>query len=71
MAYTFVGVPKDDMSDFIGVAPYLTYLNGQGWVGAKQFFIKNGLGSCVFSESNVRLSHGSIVIAQEDVRGYQ
>lgn len=68
MAYTFVGVPKNDMSEFIGVAPYLTYLKGQGWVGAMQFFVNDAIGNCVFSENNVRLSHGSIIIAKEDAR---
>ncbi|KTD17280.1 hypothetical protein [Legionella jordanis] len=68
MAYTFVGVPSNDISEFIGVAPYLTYLKGQGWVGAIQFFKNNDVGYCAFSENNIRLSHGSVVIAKEAVR---
>ncbi|MFW2535201.1 hypothetical protein [Legionella sp. 28fT52] len=68
MAYTFVGVPKNEMSEMIGVAPYLTYLKNQGWVGATQFFVKEGIGICDFSENNVRLSHGAVTIPKEEVR---
>lgn len=68
MAYTFVGVPQNQMSEFIGVAPYLTYIKGQGWVGAIQLFVSENIGNCSFSENNIKLSHGSIVIAKEDVR---
>lgn len=68
MAYTFVGVPQNQGIEIIGVSPYLTYLKGQGWVGATQFFKKEGIGNCAFSENNVRLSHGSVIIAKEDAR---
>lgn len=68
MAYTPTQVPSSVADTYIGAAPYLTYLKDQGWVGAIQFFNNNGVGNCSFSENNVKLSHGSIVIAKEDVR---
>jgi len=68
MAYTFLGVPQNDMSEFLGVAPYLSYINKQGWVGAMQFFNNNEIGNCTFSENNVRLSHGAVIVAKEDAR---
>lgn len=68
IAYTFIGVPKSEISELIGVAPYLSYIKGKGWVGASEFFIKQNIGTCFYSENNIKLSHGSVVIAKEDVR---
>ncbi len=68
MAYTFIGVPKTDMDEFIGVSPYLSYIKGEGWVGAMQYFTNKELGNCFFAENNVKLSHGSVIVAEEDVR---
>lgn len=68
MAYTFVGVPHSEMSEEIGVAPYLTYLKNEGWVGAIQYFVNKDIGNCSFAENNVRLSHGSVVVAKELAR---
>ncbi|HAT2067879.1 TPA: hypothetical protein OO122_001659 [Legionella pneumophila] len=68
MAYTPTQIPSSVADTYIGAAPYLTYLKDQGWVGAIQFFSNKGVGNCSFSENNVKLSHGSIVIAKEDVR---
>ncbi|RUQ85428.1 hypothetical protein [Legionella septentrionalis] len=68
MAYTPTQIPSSVADTYIGAAPYLTYLQDQGWVGAIQFFRNNTIGNCSFSEDNVKLSHGAIVIAQEDVR---
>lgn len=67
LAYTFAGVPTEEISEQIGVSPYLTYIKGQGWVGAVQFFDNKELGICSYSENNIRLSHGSVILAQEDV----
>ena len=68
MAYTFVGVPQSEVSDVIGVSPYLSYLPNQGWIGATEYFSTNTMGNCSFSENNVRLSHGSVVVAKEIAR---
>lgn len=68
MAYNATQVPSSVANTYIGAAPYLTYLKDQGWVGAIQFFNNKSVGNCSFSENNIKLSHGSIVIAKEDVR---
>ena len=72
MAYTFVGVPKkEEMTVNIGVAPYGAYKqvkngdDGDGWDGAGQFFEKNGLGSCAFTEHNRRLAHSGVELIKE------
>lgn len=67
MAYTFIGAPNDLGITILGAAPYLSYLKGQGWVGAVQFFKKEKVGICAFSENNVKLSHGAVILAKEDV----
>ena len=68
MAYTPTEIPSSVANEYIGSAPYLTYLKDQGWVGVIQFFVNKEAGNCSFSENNVTLSHGSIIIAKEDVR---
>lgn len=68
MAYTFIGVPYTEMSKEIGVAPYLTYIKDQGWVGAVQYFVNDKIGNCSFAENNVKLSHGSVIVAKEVAR---
>lgn len=68
MAYIPTQLPSSVVDTYVGAAPYLTYLKDQGWVGVIQFFINNNIGNCAFSENNVKLSRGSIVIAKEDVR---
>jgi len=69
MAYTFVGVPLADMSEYIGIAPagtYVTYRSqNNGWSGAVQFFT-NPVGTCAFTENNLKVSHGAARIAKED-----
>lgn len=67
MAYDFKGVPAHLMTKSLGVAPSVTYVKGQGWIGAMQFFEKEGLGTCSYRENNVKLSHGAINIAEEAV----
>lgn len=68
MAYTFVGVPANNVDTLIGYSPYLNFIKGEGWMGAVEFFKNNQIGICAYSENNVRLGHGSIVIAKEDTR---
>lgn len=67
-AYTPTPVPSSVASEYIGAAPYLTYLKEQGWVGVVQFFKNKDVGNCAFSENNIKLSHGAAIIAKEDVR---
>ncbi|WP_115705393.1 hypothetical protein [Legionella sainthelensi] len=71
LAYTFVGVPPEDMDMSIGFAPYGAYKSvkngdtGNGWDGAVQFFDKNGIGSCAFSEHNRKLSGLGVELIKE------
>jgi len=71
LAYTFVGVPKEEMTTNIGVAPYGAYKSvkngddGDGWDGAVQFFEKNGVGSCAFTEHNRKLAHSGVELIKE------
>ncbi|KTD05805.1 hypothetical protein Lgra_2582 [Legionella gratiana] len=71
LAYTFVGVPPEDMDISIGFAPYGAYKSvkngdgGDGWDGAVQFFDKNGIGSCAFSEHNRKLSGLGVELIKE------
>lgn len=59
------------MDKHIGIAPYGAYKqvkngdDGDGWDGAVQFFEKNGLGSCAFTEHNRKLAHSGIELIKE------
>lgn len=71
LAYTFVGVPPEDVDISIGTAPYGAYKSikngdgGDGWDGAVQFFDKKGIGSCAFSEHNRKLSRLGVELIKE------
>lgn len=71
LAYTFLGVPKEEVSVNIGVAPYGAYKevkNGDdadGWDGAVQFFVKNGIGTCAFTEHNRKLARTGVELIKE------
>lgn len=71
LAYTFVGVPPEDIDMSIGVAPYGAYKSikngdgGDGWDGVVQFFDKKGVGSCAFSEHNRKLSGLGVELIKE------
>jgi hypothetical protein len=66
MAYDFKGVPSHSVTTMLGVAPSVTYITGQGWAGAMQFFEKTGLGNCSYRENNLKFSHGAAIIPEED-----
>lgn len=66
MAYEFKGVPAHAVTTMLGVAPSVTYIKGQGWAGAMQFFEKAGLGNCSYRENNLKFSHGAAIIPEED-----
>lgn len=68
MGYTFNAVPQAQMSTLLGVSPYLNYIDNQGWVGAAEYFENKSIGVCEYKENNTKLSHGSVIIAQEEVR---
>lgn len=56
------------MLTVIVVIKIISYHKGQGWVGAVEFFVNKSIGACSYSENNVKLSHGSVIIAKEDAR---
>jgi hypothetical protein len=66
MAYDFKGVPAHTVTAMLGVAPSVTYIKGQGWAGAMQFFYKTGIGNCSYRENNLKFSHGAAIIPEED-----
>lgn len=66
MAYNFTQVPVSPDIKVIGFSPYLTYIENKGWIGAAEFFKLDDVGACYYSENNLKLSHGSVVIAKED-----
>lgn len=71
LAYTFVGVPAEEMDNNIGFAPYGAYKevkngdDGDGWDGVVQFFDKKGVGSCAFTEHNRKLAHSGVELIKE------
>lgn len=71
LAYTFIGVPTEEMDINMGIAPYGAYKStrngddGNGWDGAVQFFNKKGIGSCAFTEHNRKLAHSGVELIKE------
>jgi hypothetical protein len=71
MAYTFVGVPQIEIDHKIGIAPFGAYKqvkngdDGDGWDGAVQFFDKNGIGVCAYTEHNRNLAHSGVELIKE------
>lgn len=62
-AYSYVGAPKDAMTEFYGIAPVGTYANG--WTGAVEFF-KTSFAHCTYTENNMVAAHGAARIAEEE-----
>lgn len=73
LGYTFVGVPNEDITTNIGFVPFGAYKsikNGDladGWDGAGQFFEKDGIGTCAFTEHNRQLSQCGVELIKEFV----
>tara|TARA_Y100001968_G_scaffold81591_1_gene72678 strand:+ start:605 stop:1204 length:600 start_codon:yes stop_codon:yes gene_type:complete len=67
MAYDFKGVPSYLITQSLGIAPSVTFIQGKGWAGAMQFFAHENIGNCSYRENNLKLSHGSAIIPEEDV----
>lgn len=66
MAYTFEPVPRSEVTYLLGFAAVGGYDNG--WNGVVEFFNKNGVGSCAYTENNIKLSHGTEKIDEDIVR---
>lgn len=52
----------------IGYAVGGAYIENAGWTSISTFFNDKEIGSCEFGVNSMKLSHGAIRIAQEDVR---
>lgn len=65
--YTYVGVPKEDVLEFYGIAPSGTYIQDipSGWTGAVEFF-KTSFGHCAYTENNMLASRGSVRIDENE-----
>ena len=66
-AYTFVGVPKEEIAHFIGIAPVGKYEHGKGWSGGVEFFDDKLIGTCAYTEKNLKITHGSSRIDKDIV----
>ncbi|MDP1602162.1 MAG: hypothetical protein Q8M03_02770 [Legionella sp.] len=66
MAYIFKGVPKSEMTHYIGIAPQGSYHN-EGWSGAGQFFDNKHVGSCAYGEMSVKVTNTAVTLAMEGV----
>jgi len=68
-AYTFLGVPKQEMSEFYGIAPAGTYVKTpqSGWTGAVEFF-KTTFAHCAYTENNMLAAHGAAQVAEEEAQ---
>jgi len=66
MGYVFVPVPKSEVTNLMGFAAEGGYDNG--WNGIVEFFDKNGIGSCAYTENNLKLSHGTEKIDEDIIR---
>jgi hypothetical protein len=59
-------LPKSLITNYIGVAPQGGF-NSEGWSGVSQFFEKKGVGVCVYSQNNLKISHAAAELAIEGV----
>lgn len=66
MAYPYKGVPHVSKSNSLGVAPVGTYLDGKGWTGAVYFFKEKNIGTCAYTENNLKVSHGAARILEDE-----
>lgn len=67
-AYTFIGIPKSEIKESIGIAPLMSYIEHQGWTGGIQYFESKDAGICAYSEKNLLLTHGSSHVDQNLVK---
>jgi hypothetical protein len=66
LGFIFKGVPAGLMRNYIGVVPQGGF-HKEGWSGAVQFFDHKTIGTCTYSVMNIKVSHGGVQLAIEDV----
>ena len=68
IAYKYNQIPSDIQENSYGIAPYLSFIKNRGWAGVSELFKSPHVGNCQYFENNIKLTHGSIVLGQEDVQ---
>lgn len=66
LGFIFKGVPAALMNNYIGVVPQGGF-HKEGWSGAVQFFDYKTIGTCAYAIMNIKISHGGVQLAIEDV----
>ncbi|CEK10137.1 hypothetical protein [Legionella hackeliae] len=66
LGYDFIPIPMSEITKNLGFSANGGY--NDGWNGVNQFFIKDSIGTCVYMENNIKLSHASAKIAEDSVR---
>lgn len=67
LAFQFKGLNESNSTKVLGYAPIGSF-HDNGWSGAVQFFEQKNLGSCSYAFSDLSISHGSIMVADDSVR---
>jgi len=66
MAYPAISVARADVSKHYGFAACGTF--NHGWTGVAEFFQKEKLGSCAYTEYNFALAHATAKVDEKNVR---
>lgn len=66
IAYNFKPVPLKDVTNLIGFAAVGGHVPA-GWGGVSEFFDHTSIGSCVYTENNVQLSHAMAQFTEDEI----
>lgn len=66
MAYSFTPIPDADIARSYGFAACGTFNNG--WTGVTEYFQKEGVGNCAYTEYNFALAHATAYATDAVVR---
>jgi hypothetical protein len=66
LAFQFKGLSKSNSTKVLGYAPVGSF-HDNGWSGVVQFFEQENIGSCSYTFSDLGISHGSIMVADDSV----
>ena len=66
MAYSFTPVPDADVTKSYGFAACGTF--NDGWTGVTEFFQKQDVGNCAYTENNFTLAHATANVNEAIVR---
>lgn len=65
-AYSYLGVPMESITKYIGIAPAGVFTKEKGWTGSSSFFNTN-FGTCSYTEFNVKLMKSASHIDRDSV----